>query len=214
MKRFRRFATSFSASFGTCKNRKSALLFPGQGSQLVGMGSEIFREFKIAKDVFDECDDELQFKLSSLMFEGPQESLTLTMNAQPAILCHSIAMLRVMEQEFGFETNGSAFLMGHSLGEYSALVAAKAISLREAIKLVRLRGQLMNDSIQDKETSMKAFMVLGGKIEKLIKFVPEIQSSLNGGEVVQIANINSNSQVQQYHDLTHLDSTQRHETWG
>ncbi len=117
--------------------------FPGQGSQSVGMGASLAQEFEVAKRVFDEVDDALGQNLSGLMFEGPIETLTLTENAQPAIMAASIALLRVFETEFDFDLSKAQFVAGHSLGEYSALTAAGAFKLADAAKLLKLRGQAM-----------------------------------------------------------------------
>lgn len=117
--------------------------FPGQGSQSVGMGASLAQEFDVAKRVFQEVDDALGQNLSGLMFEGPIETLTLTENAQPAIMAASIALLRVFEAEFGFDLSKAEFVAGHSLGEYSALTAAGAFKLSDAAKLLKLRGQAM-----------------------------------------------------------------------
>lgn len=117
--------------------------FPGQGSQSVGMGASLAQEFDVAKRVFQEVDEALGQNLSGLMFEGPIETLTLTENAQPAIMAASIALLRVFEAEFGFDLSKAEFVAGHSLGEYSALTAAGAFKLSDAAKLLKLRGQAM-----------------------------------------------------------------------
>ena len=110
---------------------KTALLFPGQGSQIVGMGKELTANFACAREVFEEVDSTLSQKLSSIMFEGPQGDLTLTENAQPAIMAVSIAALRVLQKETGFDVRSAAFVAGHSLGEYSALCAAGHLSRQQ-----------------------------------------------------------------------------------
>lgn len=132
---------------------KVALLFPGQGSQFVGMAADIYK-FKSAKRVLDECEAVLGEKLTTVMFEGPRALLTSTANAQPAILAHSIAILRVLESEFGFDITKCTYALGHSLGEYSALVATRSLTLADAIRLVRLRGTAMQNAISDKSTAM------------------------------------------------------------
>jgi [acyl-carrier-protein] S-malonyltransferase len=119
---------------------KEALIFPGQGAQHVGMGQDIYQKFQAARDVIDECEETLGARLKQLMFDGPQNILTNTVNAQPAILCHSIALLRVLEKDFDFDVTKCSYSLGHSLGEYTALVATEALTLKEAIQLVRLRG--------------------------------------------------------------------------
>lgn len=124
----------------------TALIFPGQGSQTVGMGKELYDNYPAARAVFDEVDAALGEKLSDIIFNGPQEKLTLTENAQPAIMATSIAALRVL-QSVGFKVEDAAFVAGHSLGEYSALCAAGAISLTETARLLRVRGQAMQRSV-------------------------------------------------------------------
>ena len=125
-----------------------AFVFPGQGSQTVGMGKALADAFPAAKAVFAEADDALGDKLSSIMWEGPAETLTLTENAQPALLTMSIAVLRVLEAEAGINLKRDvAFVAGHSLGEYSALAAAGTFSLSDAVRLVRLRGQSMQRAV-------------------------------------------------------------------
>lgn len=124
----------------------TALIFPGQGSQTVGMGKELYDNYPAARAVFDEVDAALGEKLSDIIFNGPQEKLTLTENAQPAIMATSIAALRVL-QTVGFKVEDASFVAGHSLGEYSALCAAGAISLTETARLLRVRGQAMQRSV-------------------------------------------------------------------
>ena len=125
----------------------NAFVFPGQGSQTVGMGKDLAEAFPEARAVFDEVDDALGQKLSTLMFEGPEEALTLTENAQPALMAVSMAVMRVLEAK-GFKLADSAqFVAGHSLGEYSALCAAGAFSLSDAARLLRTRGQAMHKAV-------------------------------------------------------------------
>jgi [acyl-carrier-protein] S-malonyltransferase len=124
-----------------------ALLFPGQGSQAVGMGAELADAFPAARHVFQEVDEALKQKLSVLMREGPAEDLTLTENAQPALMAVSLAVIRVLEADFGIGVERAAFVAGHSLGEYSALAAAGAFSLADAARLLKLRGQAMQRAV-------------------------------------------------------------------
>jgi [acyl-carrier-protein] S-malonyltransferase len=124
-----------------------AFLFPGQGSQAVGMGQDLAVAFAAAREVFQEVDDALNQNLSKLMREGPDDQLTLTENAQPALMAVSVAVMRVLEREFGVGVDKAAFLAGHSLGEYSALAAAGAISLAETARLLKLRGQAMQRAV-------------------------------------------------------------------
>jgi [acyl-carrier-protein] S-malonyltransferase len=164
-----------------------AYIFPGQGSQAPGMGRELAEEFGAAREVFEEADDALGFALSRLCFEGPAEELQLTENTQPAILTTSIAALRVVESE-GFP--GPDFVAGHSLGEYSALVAAGALSLRDAVRTVRQRGRFMQEAVPVGEGAMAA--VLGADLETVRAVCEE---AARGGEVCSPANINSPGQI-------------------
>ena len=124
-----------------------AFLYPGQGSQAVGMGADLAEAFASAREVFQEVDDALSQKLSKLMREGPIEDLTLTENAQPALMAVSLAVMRVLDKEFGVSVDRAAFVAGHSLGEYSALAAAGAISLGDTARLLKLRGQAMQRAV-------------------------------------------------------------------
>lgn len=124
-----------------------ALLFPGQGSQAVGMGVALADAFQSARDVFAEVDEALGQKLSVLMREGPEDQLTLTENAQPALMAVSVAAIRALKAEFGFDVAAAAYVAGHSLGEYSALAAAGAISLSDTARLLKLRGQAMQRAV-------------------------------------------------------------------
>ncbi|HEX6865681.1 MAG TPA: ACP S-malonyltransferase [Caulobacteraceae bacterium] len=124
-----------------------AFIFPGQGSQAVGMGVELAGAFAAAREVFEEVDEALSQKLSKLMAEGPEGDLTLTENAQPALMAVSLAVMRVLEREFGVGVNKVAFVAGHSLGEYSALAAAGAIGLSDTARLLKLRGQAMQRAV-------------------------------------------------------------------
>ena len=124
-----------------------ALLFPGQGSQAVGMGVALSDAFASAREVFAEVDDALNQKLSALMKEGPEDQLTLTENAQPALMAVSVATARVLKAEFGFDVSAADFVAGHSLGEYSALAASGAISLADTARLLKLRGQAMQRAV-------------------------------------------------------------------
>lgn len=124
-----------------------AFLFPGQGSQAVGMGQDLAVAFASAREVFQEVDDALGQNLSKLMREGPEDQLTLTENAQPALMAVSVAVMRVLDKEFGVGVDKAAFVAGHSLGEYSALAAAGAISLADTARLLKLRGQAMQRAV-------------------------------------------------------------------
>ncbi|MBU2118506.1 MAG: ACP S-malonyltransferase, partial [Alphaproteobacteria bacterium] len=125
----------------------TAFLFPGQGSQAVGMGAALADAFPVAREVFAEVDDALGQRLSHLMREGPEDQLTLTENAQPALMAVSVAVMRALKNEFGVEVTAAGFVAGHSLGEYSALCAAGTLSLADAARLLKLRGQAMQRAV-------------------------------------------------------------------
>jgi len=163
-----------------------AFIFPGQGSQHPGMGRELAENFKIAKESFEEADDALGFKLSTLCFEGPEEDLKLTANTQPAILAASVAAYRVLRQESPL---AAAFVAGHSLGEYSALVAAGALNFADALRTVRARGSFMQDAVPVGVGAMAA--ILGVENEVLAEICREAAQ----GEVVSPANFNSPGQI-------------------
>lgn len=169
---------------------KTALLFPGQGSQSVGMGKELSSQFAVARAVFDEVDEALGQKLSAILFEGPQETLTLTENAQPAIMATSIAALRVLEQERGFSVaSDAAFVAGHSLGEYSALCAAGALSLADTARLLKLRGQSMQQAVPPGKGAMAALLGVDYDIASAIA------KEAAGSDVCSVANDNAPGQV-------------------
>ncbi len=169
---------------------KQALLFPGQGSQTVGMGKELHAAFSVARAVFQEVDDALSQKLSSLMFEGPSEELMLTENAQPAIMAVSIAALKVMESEAGFSVaRDASYVAGHSLGEYSALAAAGALSLKDTAQLLRLRGRAMQGAVAVGQGAMAA--LLGADFVQAEQIARE--ASAEG--VCAVANDNAGGQV-------------------
>ncbi len=166
-----------------------AFVFPGQGSQAVGMGKELAAAFPQAKAVFDEVDDALGQKLSTLMFEGPDDQLTLTENAQPAIMAVSMAVMRVLAAN-GFDlAKAGKFVAGHSLGEYSALCAAGSLSLADAARLLKLRGQAMQKAVPVGLGAMAA--LLGLNFEQAIEVAKEAMQ----GQVCTAANDNADGQV-------------------
>ena len=164
-----------------------AFLFPGQGSQAVGMGAEIADAFASARAVFEEVDDALEQKLGKLMREGPIEDLTLTENAQPALMAVSLAVIRVLEAEFGIGIDRAAFVAGHSLGEYSALAAAGAISLAATARLLRLRGQAMQRAVPVGQGAMAS--LIGPKTDLALAEAAALAGSAAG--VCVVANDNN-----------------------
>jgi [acyl-carrier-protein] S-malonyltransferase len=168
-----------------------AFLFPGQGSQAVGMGKALADAFAPAREVFAEVDDALSQKLSKLMWEGPESDLVLTENAQPAIMAASIAIVRVLEKEMGLDlARHAAFVAGHSLGEYSALCAAGAFSLADAARLLKVRGQAMQSAVPVGEGGMTA--LIGAEIEQAEDVAAEAAAA---GGVCVVANDNAPGQV-------------------
>jgi [acyl-carrier-protein] S-malonyltransferase len=167
-----------------------AFVFPGQGSQDVGMGKALAEAFPSAKAVFDEVDEALGQKLSAIMWEGPKETLTLTENAQPALMAVSMAVMRVLEQEKGFKlADRVKFVAGHSLGEYSALAAAGAFSLADAARLLKLRGQAMQKAVPVGQGAMAALLGVGVDVAKTVA------AAAAQGDVCQVANDNEPTQV-------------------
>lgn len=167
-------------------SNRIAFIFPGQGSQYVGMGKDLCSDFDVAKKVFAEADDTLGFSLSGLCFAGPETDLKLTENTQPAILTASIAALRVLEEETLMRP---AFVAGHSLGEYSALVAVGALEFRDGVKVVRERGRLMQQAVPAGEGAMA--VVLGLEMDAVCALCDDAAQS----EVVSPANFNGSGQV-------------------
>jgi [acyl-carrier-protein] S-malonyltransferase len=172
-----------------------AFVFPGQGSQAVGMGRDLAAAFAAAREVFQEVDETLKQKLSKLMFEGPGEELTLTENTQPALMAHSLAVLRVLEREGGFLLADKAVVVaGHSLGEYSALAAAASFTIARAASLLRLRGQAMQKAVPAGAGAMAA--LLGADLELANDICAAAAEAPEGGrEVIEAANDNGGGQV-------------------
>jgi [acyl-carrier-protein] S-malonyltransferase len=168
----------------------NAFIFPGQGSQKIGMGAELAEASSTARAVFEEVDDALSQKLFAIMCEGPEDALTLTENAQPAIMANAIATLRVLEEDFGLKlADHAACVAGHSLGEYSALCAAGAFSLADTAKLLKLRGRAMQAAVPVGEGAMAA--LLGADIDK----ATALAAAAADAEVCEIANDNDPGQV-------------------
>lgn len=178
---------------------KIAFLFPGQGSQFVGMGRELVESYPEAREIFAQADDVLGFSLSRLCFDGPEAELTDTLNAQPAILTHSIAALRVIEARA--PQTVPAFVAGHSMGEFGALVAAGALSFEDGVRLVRERGRLMKQAGQAQPGGMAAIMNLTRDV------LDEVcrEASQAAGKPVQVANDNSPGQIVISGDIAALD---------
>lgn len=167
-----------------------AFIFPGQGSQKVGMGAELAEASIAAREVFEEVDEALSQKLSAIMRDGPEDQLTLTENAQPAIMANAIATLRVLEREFGVSlADKGACVAGHSLGEYSALCAVGAFSLADTARLLKLRGQAMQAAVPVGVGAMAA--LLGADIDK----ATALAEAAADGEVCEVANDNDPTQV-------------------
>jgi [acyl-carrier-protein] S-malonyltransferase len=166
-------------------------VFPGQGSQTVGMGKDLADAFPAAREVFEEVDDALGRNLSALMWDGPMEELSLTANTQPALMAHSIAMIRVLQRETGLDLADSMFVAGHSLGEYSALCAARAISLGDTAKLLRIRGEAMQAAVAPGVGAMAA--LIGATLESAQAAIDATEGAAEG--ICEIANDNAPGQV-------------------
>jgi [acyl-carrier-protein] S-malonyltransferase len=167
-----------------------AFTFPGQGSQAVGMGRDLAAAFGSAREVFEEVDEALKQRLSFVMFEGPESDLTLTANAQPALMAVSLAVMRVLEREAGVDLpKVAAFVAGHSLGEYSALAAARAIGIADTARLLRKRGEAMQKAVPVGEGAMAALLGLD------IAAATEVAGEAAQGDVCDVANDNAPGQV-------------------
>lgn len=167
-----------------------SFLFPGQGSQHVGMGREIYESFSCAKDVFQEVDDTLNQNLTQLIFDGPETELSLTENTQPALMVVSMALMKVLEKEGGFRlAEEASYIAGHSLGQYSALCASGSLSLSETAHLLKIRGRSMQSAVPVGQGAMAAILGLE------MKDVEDIVQQASQGQVCEIANDNSPGQV-------------------
>jgi [acyl-carrier-protein] S-malonyltransferase len=166
-----------------------SVIFPGQGSQIVGMGKEFYNKFDLVKNLFKEADDVLEFPLSKLVLEGPKEELDLTYNTQPAIFLVSYSIFQVVKKEYNIDLNKAKYCAGHSLGEYSALSCAGYLNFSDTIKILRKRGNAMQNSVPKGEGGMVA--VLGSTVENVEKILKENVNNFTA----QIANDNSEGQI-------------------
>ena len=167
----------------------SALIFPGQGSQAVGMGLEFYKNFKIVKQIFKQADDKLNYSISKLIIEGPEDKLQLTQNTQPAILTVSYSIFKVLKDEFNFDLKLFKYFAGHSLGEYSALVCSDSLNFTDALYLLHERGKAMQEAVPVGKGTMIA--VLGIKTSEII----DLLKKNNNEGVCEIANDNADGQV-------------------
>jgi len=166
-----------------------SVIFPGQGSQVIGMGKEFYEKYEIVRNLFEQADDVLGLSLSKIILEGPKDQLDLTKNTQPAIFLISYSIFEVVTKELNVDLNRAKFFAGHSLGEYSALSSARYLNFSDTIKLLRIRGNAMQTAVPEGEGGMVA--VLGSTI----KIVEEILNDKQNNFIVQIANDNSDGQI-------------------
>jgi len=166
-----------------------SVIFPGQGSQIVGMGKEFYDKFDLVKNFFKEADDTLNFSISKLILEGPKEELDLTANTQPAIFLISYSIYNVVKKEFNIDLSKAKYFAGHSLGEYSALSCAGYLNFSDTLKILRIRGDAMQNSVPKGQGGMVA--VLGSRVETIEKILKDNEQNLSA----QIANDNSEGQI-------------------
>ena len=166
-----------------------SVIFPGQGSQIVGMGKDFYNKYDLVKSLFKEADETLGFSLSKLILEGPKEDLDLTENTQPAIFLLSYSIFSLVREEFNINLNKANFFAGHSLGEYSALASAGVLTFSDTLKILKTRGKAMQNSVPKGEGGMVA--ILGSEIEKIEKIIEENKNNYE----CFIANDNSDSQI-------------------
>ena len=180
-----------------------SVIFPGQGSQIVGMGKEFYDKFDIVKKLFNEADEALGLSLSKIILEGPKEELDLTTNTQPAIFLISYSIFQVIKKEFKIDLHKAKFFAGHSLGEYSAIACAGYLDFQDTIKILKIRGDAMQNSIPKGEGGMVA--VLGATIENIEKILVDNKNDFSA----EIANDNSEGQIVlsgKIHDLEKLSA--------
>ncbi len=180
----------------------NAILFPGQGSQVVGMGAEFFNNFDIVKKIFQEADDKLNFKISNIILNGPENDLKLTQNTQPAILVVSYSIFSVLKKEFNFDFKSTKYFAGHSLGEYSALVCSESLSFTDALHLLFERGKSMQEAVPLGKGSMIA--VLGSEINEIKDSIKKIETK----GVCEIANDNAVGQIIVSGDVDSINNLQ------
>ena len=176
-----------------------SVIFPGQGSQIVGMGKDFYDKFDLVKNYFKEADDTLNFLISKLILEGPKEELDLTINTQPAIFLISYSIYNVIKKEFEIDLNKAKYFAGHSLGEYSALSCAGYLNFSDTLKILRIRGDAMQNSVPKGEGGMVA--VLGSTIEIIEKILKDNEHNFSA----QIANDNSEGQIVLSGKMSDLD---------
>ena len=180
-----------------------SVIFPGQGSQIIGMGKDFFDRYKIVKELFQEAENVLNFDITKMIFEGPKESLNLTANTQPAIFLVSYSIYKVVKEEFNINLDNAKYFAGHSLGEYSALSCAGYLDFSQTIKILRIRGEAMQNSVPKGEGGMLA--ILGTEIDEIEKILKDNEKNFRA----QIANDNSDGQIVlsgQNTDLAHLSN--------
>ena len=180
-----------------------SVIFPGQGSQIIGMGKDFFDRYKIVKELFQEAENVLNFDITKMIFEGPKESLNLTENTQPAIFLVSYSIYKVVKEEFNINLDNAKYFAGHSLGEYSALSCAGYLDFSQTIKILRIRGEAMQNSVPKGEGGMLA--ILGIEIDEIEKILKDNEKNFRA----QIANDNSDGQIVlsgQNTDLAHLSN--------
>ena len=164
-------------------------MFPGQGSQSVGMGADLYKNFELVKKIFKEADEKLNYSISKIILEGPDDQLKLTKNTQPAIMTISYSIYKLITEEFGIQIKDVKYFCGHSLGEYSALVSIGALNFQDALYLLHERGKSMQEAVPEGKGAMLA--VLGLKMKEVLEYVVKIKDK----GVCEIANDNSDSQI-------------------